>query len=170
MQFEFRRARKIQEANDERVQSVYFGRNIAGQFRNEWLGSCNFAIEHFRGALDHTQGIADFMREPCRELTQRRQTLGAAGIGLGAAQLPVSLFKFFRKNLQSRNLAAILHHKLIHQNGRNIKERNPDREDGGSRRSELIFLKRRNQQRGISEGCDSCPCERGDSPQNKLLR
>ena len=48
LQFKLRGTGEIEEANDQRIQAIHLGGDVACQLRNERLRPGNFLIQHFR--------------------------------------------------------------------------------------------------------------------------
>src|SRR5258708_64752 len=102
------------------------------------------------------------MRQAGGGLSQRGQALGAARVGLGAAQLAIRLFQFFREILQTLHLPSVFHGKAIDQNRRDIKEKHADGEDALPFGGHIHFLHRREQKRQIGERCNRGPRHRAE--------
>ena len=62
-EIEARGAREIEKAGDEGIEAIHFRADVAGQFARERIGSFDFLAEHFRGAFDNAERIADFVSE-----------------------------------------------------------------------------------------------------------
>ena len=92
-QFHVLWAGKIEKAGDERVQAIHFGRDEAGKLGCERLRWLQFLAEHFGGAFDDAERIANFVREAGGELSEGGESLRAARFGFGALQLAIRLLE-----------------------------------------------------------------------------
>ena len=108
-EFETQRAGEIEEAGDQRAQAIHFAGNVAGQFGGEGLGGGQSLVQHFGGAFDDAERIANFVRQAGGELAERGQALGAARFGLGVFEAAVGVFEFFGEKLVAARLLAIFH-------------------------------------------------------------
>ena len=86
---EMRGAGEIEEARDERIQAVHFGRNVTSEFAGERRSGAEFLREHFGGALDDAEGIANFVGEAGGKLAEGGKTFGAAGFFLSLLQFAI---------------------------------------------------------------------------------
>ena len=80
--------------------------------------SFKFLGQHFGRAFDHSERIANLMRQACRQLTQRRQSFRSAGFRLCLSQAPIGLRQLFGEVLVEPRLATTLLRKTVHQHGR----------------------------------------------------
>ena len=60
-----------------------------------------FLIQHFRGAFDYPERIADFVGEAGGELAERGEALGAAGFGLNLLEAAICLLPVLRRGAGS---------------------------------------------------------------------
>ncbi len=56
------RARKVEELGDERAEPVDLGGNVAGKLAREFVGCLQFLGQHFGGAFDDSERVANLMR------------------------------------------------------------------------------------------------------------
>src|SRR5215469_13877551 len=115
-QIEARGAGEIEEARDQRIEAIHFGGNVSGKFSGGGLRRAEFLTEHFRGAFNDAQRIANFVSESGGKLAEGGEAFSAASFSLGALQLAVRIGERFRERLITRDLAAILNDEAIDQN------------------------------------------------------
>ena len=161
--FDTQRAGEIEKTGDERLRRLtselmYPASSLASGFE-----SSTFA-EHFGGAFDDAERVANFVSEACGELSEGGETFGAAGIGFGAAQLAIGFLEAFGELLVLVDLLAIFQDESVHHDGGEIKEKDADREVCCAFGSELIFLKGWNEIGAVGQGGDSGPEERPIGP------
>ncbi len=68
-QFEARRPGEIEESGDERIETIHFRADVTCKLAGEWVRGFDFLAEHFSGAFDNTERIANFVSEACGELS-----------------------------------------------------------------------------------------------------
>ncbi len=89
--FEAQRERpgEIEEARDQRVGAIHFARYESRHLMRHRAIGIHVLKQHFGGAFNGAQGIADFVRQSSGKLAQGRQALSAADFGLRLLQIAV---------------------------------------------------------------------------------
>ena len=71
--FKFERAREVEEAGNDGIESVHLAGNISGHFGSDRVRRLEAASERLGRPFNDRQGVANFMGQACGELAQSRQ-------------------------------------------------------------------------------------------------
>src|SRR5579863_268007 len=129
LQFETRRTSEIEEARDQSVEAIDFSRNVARKLRGGGLGGTEFLLEHFGGAFDNAERIANFMGEAGRELAESGEALRAANFSLSVLELAIGFGERLGKSLIASHLAANFHGESIDEHRQYKQEEDTNSQD-----------------------------------------